>query len=409
MLLVFPPLVYGDALHFIGDAPGHVLTIACSLAAIVLIERYLEAVARASLLLIPFCLICVVAASSDPFGLVVLLIPACVTLLYAAGERGWRRPATLLACTAGSWSAGYALAAQVMAGGGFSVTLQDSRLCDLRDLPAHAFMAASGLMTLFGANFSSRPLAGLDGAFPAIARLPLLLLSVGIVWHEARRMWQVALSDSEIERRFDVINLFSVSVILATIGSVVLSRYVLDMTSIRYFVPVLVFSAIVLARSEAKNIRWRILLLLQLSLAASVALILPVGRLGDATRQDEPANVARFLRQHRLVEGYGGYWDASIVTVYSHGSVHVRPAVRGGRCGLLPYPSISSSRWYEDADRAERQKTFVIVRTSSNTFFNQGEVLEHYGAPQRVYALGSLLIDVYGPGTLSRGCPARSG
>ena len=55
VLLVFPPLVYGDALHFIGDAPGHVLTIACSLAAIALIERYLAKAAQPAVVLVPYC------------------------------------------------------------------------------------------------------------------------------------------------------------------------------------------------------------------------------------------------------------------------------------------------------------------------------------------------------------------
>ena len=315
----------------------------------------------------------------------------------------------LLACTAASWFAGYILADRVVEAGGFLVALQDTRLCDLQDLPGHVFLAVRDVMTLFGTNFSSKPLGGLDGAAPAIVRLPLLVLSIGIVWHEARRIWQVALADREIERPIDLIDLFSVSATLATIGAAVLSRYLLDETSIRYFVPVLVFSAIVLGRREAPTIRWRILLLFQLSLAACVALILPVGQLGDPARQDSPSNVARFLRQHRLDEGYAGYWDASVVTVFSHGTIHVRAAIRGGRYGLQPYLWISSSRWYREADRGGRQTTFVIVRTSSNTFFNQSDVLEHYGAPERIYPLGTLLIDVYEPGTLSRGCAGTSG
>ena len=409
ILLVFPPLVYGDALHFIGDAPGHMLTIACSLSAIALIERYLARAARRSILLIPYCLICTVAASSDPFSLVVLFIPACLTLLFKITEREWRRPVKLLACTACSWFAGYYLTDQVVAGRGFSVVSQDNRLCDLQDLPVHLFMAVRDVMTLFGTNFSSKPFAGLAGAVPAIARLPLLMLGIGIVWHEARRMWRFALTGGEIKPPVDLIDLFSVSVILVTISSVVLSRYLLDETSIRYFVPVLVFSAIVLGRRQASGRRWRILLLFQLSLAACVALILPVGRLGDPAGQDEPSNVAKFLRQHRLDDGYAGYWDASVVTVFSHGTIHVRPAVRGGRCGLQPYLWLSSRRWYQDADRAGRHKTFVIVRTSSNTFLNQNDVLEHYGTPERIYPLGTLLIDVYSPGVLSRSCPGTSG
>ena len=407
VLLVFPPLVYGDALHFIGDAPGHVLTIACSLAAVGLIERYLAKAARPAVVLVPYCLICIIAASSDPFSLVVLFLPAGLTLCLAALDRTWARPATLLACTAVSWLAGDALAARVVAYGGFSVAPQDARLCDLQDLPAHAALAARDVITLFGANFSSRPLGGLGGAMPALARLPLLMLGIGVVWHEARRIWHVALSGGKIERPFDPISLFSVSAILATIAAVVLSRYILDETSIRYFVPVLVFCAIALARSRAMTRRWRLLLLLQLSLAACVALVLPPGRSGGPPGGDDPVAVVRLLRQQGLDEGYGGYWDASVVTVFSRGAIHVRAAVRGGRCGLQPYQWISSSRWY--ADPAGRQKRFVIVRTSPNVFFDQRDVLAAYGAPQRIYALGALLIDVYPPGTLSGGCAGRSG
>ncbi len=275
-------------------------------------------------------------------------------------------------------------------------------------------MAARDVMTLFGADFSGKSLAGLGGAIPAIVRLPLLMLSIGIVWHGAARMWRLVFVSGEIERSvdlidlIDLIDLFSVSAILSTIGAAVLSRYLLDETSIRYFIPVLVFSAIVLARSESLNVRWRMLLLLQASLAACVALLLPAGTLGHPGSPDAPSNVVSFLRQHHLDDGYGGYWDASIVTVFSHGSIRVRPVVRGGRCGLQPYLQIGSSRWYAGPDQAAGQR-FVIVATSSNIFFNQRDVLRHYGPPLRIYPLGTLLIDVYGPGILSTGCPGTSG
>ncbi len=100
ILLVFPPLVYGDALHFIGDSPGHVLTIACGLAGIALIERYLMTAGRRSAALVPYCLICMIAASSDPFSLVVLFIPVCLTLLCKAAERRSPRLAEVRGCTA---------------------------------------------------------------------------------------------------------------------------------------------------------------------------------------------------------------------------------------------------------------------------------------------------------------------
>lgn len=68
--------------------------------------------------------------------------------------------------------------------------------------------------------------------------------------------------------------------------------------------------------------------------------------------QPEPpepaAALSTWLEAHHLDHGIGAYWSASIVTVYSHGKVEVRPVVSpsGGR--LYRYDRNSASYWYDE-------------------------------------------------------------
>ncbi len=65
---------------------------------------------------------------------------------------------------------------------------------------------------------------------------------------------------------------------------------------------------------------------------------------------DQAVGLARWLQEHELRQGYGPYWDASIVTASGRGRVAVRP-VRGrevwpGRLVIEPFRWMSDEAWY---------------------------------------------------------------
>jgi hypothetical protein len=116
-----------------------------------------------------------------------------------------------------------------------------------------------------------------------------------------------------------------------------------------------------------------------------------------------PAALGRWLAAHDLHYGYGGYWEASIVTVVTRGAVSVRPVTSTkvvqpglGRSGIppsdwriVPYFWVSKVTWYSagypaqflvfDPSSAWDRDTGVDLTVAAGTFGAPDHVYEHIG------------------------------
>ena len=135
------------------------------------------------------------------------------------------------------------------------------------------------------------------------------------------------------------------------------------------------------------------------TLAAAVvtALVAAVAALAFARDQtvtsatQEDSALVGFLTAHRLDEGLGDYWSASITTVDSSDHVRVRPVITDRTGQLVRFGRQSSADWYQgvgfqfvvyDTARPWRR---VGLKTATATF----------GAPARTYAVGTYRVLVF--------------
>jgi hypothetical protein len=114
---------------------------------------------------------------------------------------------------------------------------------------------------------------------------------------------------------------------------------------------------------------------------------------------DDPARaLAGWLEQQGLQQGYGPYWDASIVTVWGQGRVAVRP-VRGrwlgkGQLIVEPFRWMSDEAWYRTAPAH-----FVVYRPEPGPKYhfliNEPNCVDWFGPPSEKYTVGPYAVLVW--------------
>ena len=103
--------------------------------------------------------------------------------------------------------------------------------------------------------------------------------------------------------------------------------------------------------------------------------------------ETEQSRLADFLAGEGLKNGYGEYWDASSVSLFSGNEVTVRAVVWGGT-SFKRYNWFCKSEWYEEP--AE----FVVIRKSGGEP-SAGNTVKAFGEPARRLEYGNYLIYVY--------------
>ena len=145
--------------------------------------------------------------------------------------------------------------------------------------------------------------------------------------------------------------------------------------------------------------------MLRRPVAGLVAIALVVFGVGfaDELRGPAPAQpaatLAHFLASWGLDRGVGDYWDSSVVTVVSKGSVEVRPVIAASPDHLVRYDKQSSASWYG----AGQHFNFFVFNAGAVWNGVDGAAAETtFGVPTKIYAIGSYRIFVWRlPFTLS--------
>jgi hypothetical protein len=188
--------------------------------------------------------------------------------------------------------------------------------------------------------------------------------------------------------------------------SALMSSALVNIDAARYFIPSVVFLAILAGRTLPPT--------RSIKIYGCLALGATVLMLGYDYAKARPAPtllipdtkaLADFLVQHRLTDGYASYWSASIVTVATRGAVRVRHvavcADRSG-CGasigkVVPVYLIAKEDWYSGFGRRDRPFFVVVDKLNVPQALTQGPVTATFGTPSRRYDLPKYAIEVFDP------------
>jgi hypothetical protein len=361
----------------------------------------------------------VLLAGIVPLAAVCLLrvireMPAARRAAADAGS-GWLRAClrarwyelSLAVAALAAWPAASGISRLLSASGGFVLHPIGYTLAPLSTWPKHARVSAEGLLAMFGA----KP----QGTAPELAFAVVHLAGVALV------AWAVC----RVVRHFlswpDLISQVLLVAMILNIAAYVPSTLA-DATDLnaREFAVVLPFGAVLAGRALAPVIasRWtpeitaswstpKITVVRALLPGALLAAALLAGygaSLGYAAAQPSapPANseLAEFLAAHHLGDGVGGYWQSSIVTVQSGGTVTIRALLPGT---LQPDLWEAKASWY---DPGVHRATFLVTDDQPG-FFNHwmpnSAALAAYGPPIRTYHVGPYTIMVWDKNLLAAG------
>jgi len=284
-------------------------------------------------------LLLTIALVSDPMARVVGLAPVLgAAAITAVRHRAWSRPAAQAATAVAALVASQAIRVGVQTVGGYTIGGGAPGLVGpgewLRKLP----LFLSSLTNIFSGELGSAPSLRDLLAAGHLAGLLLVVLAMAIA------LWRLIEGAPDREAWLDGLLALGAG---ATIVAFFLSGYAQDATAIRYLSPGFIFGAVLAGRLAP-----RLLTPVPRRFLAPVAVVVLGAYLitfADVARSPLPVNpaipLAGWLLDRGLVDGYGAYWDAHIVTLMSSDRVHVLPVLNGAS-GLEPSHWNSTLAWY---------------------------------------------------------------
>jgi hypothetical protein len=182
--------------------------------------------------------------------------------------------------------------------------------------------------------------------------------------------------------------------IVLMVGAFLVTQRVADVSSAREIAPVLPFAAAlagrqlapVLGRPFARPAVWVLC-------AVGAGYLSGLGaELAAPSASPQASALTAWLERHKLPgTGLGGYWQASVVTLTSGGTVAIRPVdVDDGR--VVPHGGEVNAAWYQPARSAAH---FVVLFPGLAGYPGFSDVMAAratWGAPMRVYHAGAYTI-----------------
>lgn len=291
--------------------------------------------------------------------------------------------------------------------GGYWMIRPTTVISPVSQWPGHVLLTLRSVCTLFGSfgadvlGQGSSP-AGLTALFGLACLLAAAFGVVKVLW-----TWKNA-------GRADQLLLASIVVYLAvyTVSNMP-SRY-----SAREIAMVLACGAALAGRTCVPHRIGDLALGRSALLVAALAAVLPLAAAAVTLAPARPpsASLATWLQARGLTYGIGGYWNATALTLQSHGQVQVRAVVsttdRAGQTGVPPGlwwgpGKIRAFYWETKLDwynAAEHDATFVIAggQIPDTAPLTPAEVRYAFGQPSATYRVAGLEIMVYRANLLRR-------
>jgi hypothetical protein len=234
-----------------------------------------------------------------------------------------------------------------------------------------------------------------------VAELPRLLAAVAVV---AISLWGVvglvrrSITGGTGEEngaegwRVDDLLVLSVVMSVGTFATLTLSNNTLYG---RYLDPVVIFSCVYAARVVG-HLVVRVNRGIRAAGAFVWILVAAAGSTSVAAELDaQPpapptAQLETFLSAHHLTNGIGDYWAASVVTVDSGGSLHVRPVVANLQHLISPDGRQAPLSWYQG-----EHYSFIVYERAPYGRVDAATVLHTFGTARATYEVGRYTVDTF--------------
>ncbi|GBQ79683.1 hypothetical protein AA13595_0099 [Gluconacetobacter johannae DSM 13595] len=387
VLLVLPPFQDGGAIGFLTLMPYHLGTMAFVLAGLTCIDRFLKN--RRAIYAIGISATVFIVCVSDPFGQVCFVMPAVLTAAWMWCRNHDRDVArNLLMLVLAAVVLGMSVAFLRQSLGGFRSAGLPVFFCSLDDFPAHFGMSVRSLLDLFGINFFGLSLWGHQAHHMAIvplARWASVLPAVMALRSTLRAIANGPAKGRDIQAVDPVAIMMSIGLILTLVAGIFINPLLSHSEEIiRFFSPVLIFGAILAARTGPA------LSILKSPVLGRMVMVLPVVlsvfalsvewtvrkesevAIGLSLPRDRQS-IIRALEANHLNFGYANYWHASIITVETGGHIVARPinllsdgkqqtriAILAKLCGIEPSGWLRNENWYTKQYLSGNREFFIL-------------------------------------------------
>jgi hypothetical protein len=400
---IFFPIIRDTPMGIITHAPMHISTIVYVLICFYLAKKVMPGQTAHSKLILPaYFFLMSFAVIGDAFAIFIGAIPVCVIAAFAVFSRRnclshWLvMILTILAVV----TAKLLILVNSHAGGFEIVHPQEMRFVQFSELGKNLSLVLQYFFILFGCDFFGRDLFAPPMTGPALAliRLPFLALLIIALVHVGRKFLATAQTK---DRQWRVAECDYMDALLAVgfascVLSAGLSTRIIDLSTIRYFIPALVFGVILIARTPVRVPGRN--LYLYFAVAASVVFsALAVAGNGRHSVLVTPGikAISSWLLNNDLRQGFGPYWSSSIVTAATRGQVKVRALTSDTQGRLKPFEWEASKAWYHRAAMNGTRAIFILVDKSDTRFYNEADVMRNLGEPSKKQEVGSYIVNVY--------------
>jgi hypothetical protein len=402
-ILLAPQL--GSGTNELLSSPDHIGTCVPLLLTWLVLDRagrrwYVPAITTAAL-----CL----AEVSDTIALIAGIIPLALVCAVRAARLAWRRSGRdaryELAMGCGALAAAEAasrILRAITGAGGFTVRPLGTQPAPLSEIFGHDVpVAGQCLLLLFGAYPGGPPTREVT-FFLLLHLAGVILGALGI----ATAVWRLCRG-----RGSDLVSQVLLAGITVNLGAFLVTQRAVDVTSAREIAPVLPFAAALAARqlspglarllghraavpgppgsvnAGVPRLAARLLVVVGVGYAAGLGV-----ELTAPSAPPQAAQLTAWLTRHHLGGyGLGGYWQASVVTLASGGTVAVRPITGDGSGVRANHGEIKDS-WF---DPRRCSAHFVVLSPGAPGYPGYADypaVRATWGAPGRVYHVGQYTI-----------------
>lgn len=375
ILLGLPVLQDNAALSAITQSPAHIGTM-CYVIGIFLVAntslKHKEVYWRYIILLFSLT---VLAITGDPLADFVGALPVLIGVIFTSEGITKVRCVMFFTVLLGVLI-GYGITRINTIFGGFTARGIPMTFASASEFPKNFSLTIQSILMIFGADILGLQL---KDSFIEILRLIMVTYIFIITATMSRNIVAVFFGKEYKRDKMNFIDIALVAGIIINILSSLFSTELIDIYSGRYFIPTLVFGAILLSR-QSELTRPIKLLYIIIMMLSGISLIHDFDSAKPVIVSPEIASLSRKIEKLSLHHGYGPYWASSIITVWTKEHVRVRALVQTGNKQLIPYRWQADRSWYPQ-QLALTKPFFVISMLGPNSPVSQESVIKTFGKP----------------------------
>ncbi|MDA8217215.1 MAG: hypothetical protein M0Z94_06300, partial [Dehalococcoidales bacterium] len=271
-------------------------------------------------------LLMAMSVAGDPFAVWVFLLPMAVGgVILLLRDEDWRRGVLTLGLVAVSFAVAQCALYAVATSGGFYANKVDAVFVPFATLTQNLKVAVQGLLCIFGADFFGQRFTKLETL--------LLLGHAALLCFVLFAVWRALGGRSTDGKTHDWLATVLAVAFVVDFAAYALSTNASSLGMNRYLLPLPFVGAVLGGRmlaawfqsSNRDRYKASILVGLAVALVCTSLSFRPILERNVASLPER--DLGNWLAAQGLYHGFGPFWDASIVTVASKGTVAVRPLI----------------------------------------------------------------------------------